>query len=160
MTRITIVIARAQNGVIGRDGGLPWRLAPDLRRFKALTLGKPVLMGRRTWDSLGRALPGRRNLVLTRDPAWSAAGAERVDSLDTALRLADAPELMVIGGAQLCAIALPRADRFELTQIHSAPDGDTVMPAPEPRAWRETWREEHMAENGHPAFAFVTLERR
>lgn len=160
MTRITIVIARAENGVIGRDGGLPWRLPADLKRFKAITLGKPVLMGRRTWDSLGRALPGRRNLVLTRDPAWAAAGAERVDSLDTALGLVDAPELMVIGGAQLCAIALPRADRFELTQIHAAPEGDTFMPEPDPRDWEETWREAHASENCHPGFVFVSLKRR
>ena len=160
MTRITIVIARAENGVIGREGGLPWRLPADLKRFKAVTLGKPVLMGRRTWDSLGRALPGRRNLVLTRDPAWVAVGAERVDSLDTALGLIAAPELMVIGGAQLCAIALPRADRFELTQIQAAPEGDTFMPEPDPRDWQETWREAHPPENGHPGFAFVSLKRR
>ncbi len=160
MTAIVIVIARAENGVIGRDGGLPWRLPADLKRFKALTLGKPVLMGRRTWDSIGRALPGRRNLVLTRDAAWSAPGAERIASLMDALAaVADAPELMVIGGAELCALALPHARRFELTQIHALPPGDTFLPAPDPRVWRETAREEHDAQDDRPGFAFVTLVR-
>lgn len=160
MTTITIVIARADNGVIGRASGLPWRLPADLKRFKALTLGKRVLMGRRTWDSLGRALPGRRNLVLTRDAAWAADGAERVASIDAAIDAASAPELMVIGGAELCALALPRAERFELTEVHAAPEGDTWLPAPDPAQWREVWREVHAAQDGQPGFDFVTLLRR
>lgn len=159
MTAITIVIARADNGVIGKEGGLPWRLPADLRRFKALTLGKPVLMGRRTWDSLGRALPGRRNLVLTRDPRWSAPGAERVGDIEAALALAAAPELIVIGGAEVCALALPLASRFELTQVHASPDGDTWLPALDPGQWREIAREKHPADGDHPGFAFVTLTR-
>ena len=161
MTAITIVIARADNGAIGRDGALPWRLPADLRRFKALTLGKPVLMGRRTWDSLGRPLPGRRNLVLTRDPAWAAEGAERVGSLANAMAaVAGAAELMVIGGAELCALALPRAERFELTEVRAAPEGDTWLPPPDPAQWREVWREVHAAQDGQPGFDFVTLLRR
>lgn len=159
MTAITIVIARADNGVIGKEGGLPWRLPADLRRFKALTLGKPVLMGRRTWDSLGRALPGRRNLVLTRDPLWSAPGAERVGNIEAALAIAEAPELIVIGGAEVCALALPLASRFELTQVHASPDGDTWLPALDPGQWREIAREKHPADGDHPGFAFVTLAR-
>jgi len=161
VTSITIVIARADNGVIGANGGLPWRLPADLRRFKALTIGKPILMGRRTWDSLGRPLPGRRNLVLTRDPVWEAAGAERVASLDAArILIADAPELMVIGGAQVCALALPHAQRLELTQVHASPEGDTWLPSPDPTTWAQIAREDHGPEGDRPAFTFVTLQRR
>ena len=161
MTAIVIVIARAENGVIGVDGGLPWRIPDDLKRFKALTLGKPVLMGRRTWDSIGRPLPGRRNLVLTRDACWTAEGAERVASLADALtRAGDAPELAAIGGAEVCALALPHALRFELTHVRASPPGDTWLPAPDPAQWRETARAEHLAQADQPGYAFVTLERR
>ncbi len=160
MTDIVIVIARADNGAIGNAGGLPWRLPADLKRFKALTLGKPVLMGRRTWDAIGRPLPGRRNLVMTHDPAWAAEGAERVGSLDeTLVRVAGAGELMVIGGAQLCALAMPRATRIELTQVNARPEADTFLIAPDPADWRETWREEHSAAPDRPAYAFIRLER-
>jgi dihydrofolate reductase len=159
MTDVVLYLARADNGVIGRDGGLPWRLPADLRRFKAMTLGKPVLMGRKTFDSLGRPLPGRRNLVMTRDVAWRADGVERVADLDAALlAIDDAPELAVIGGAQVYAMALPRADRIELTEVHVTPGGDTLAPA-FGDGWREAARAEHPAEGTHPAYGFVTLVR-
>lgn len=156
MTRIVFYLARADNGVIGREGALPWHLPADLRRFKAMTMAKPMLMGRRTWDALGRALPGRRHLVMTRDPAWSAPGAERVAGLDEALALiGDAPELAIAGGAEIYRQLLPRADGIELTEIHLSPDGDAVVPPF--TGWRETFREDHPAEDGRPAYSFVTL---
>lgn len=159
MTAIVLYLARADNGVIGRDGALPWRLPADLRRFRAMTLGKPVLMGRRTFDSLGKPLPGRRNLVMTRDAGWRADGAERVAGLDAALAaIGDAAELAVIGGAQVYALALPRATRIELTEVHLAPAGDTRAPDLGD-GWREAAREDHAATGDLPAHAFVTLVR-
>ena len=153
---ITLVLARASNGVIGRDGGLPWRLPADLRRFKALTLGKPMVMGRKTFEGFPAPLPGRRHIVLTRDPDWQAAGAEAARSVGEALALADG-EVSVIGGAEVFALFEPLADRVELTEVHGAFEGDTVVPPFE--GWREVRREEH-AENGDaPAYSFVTLER-
>lgn len=158
---IVLVVARAGNGVIGRDGGLPWRLPADLRRFRALTMGRPMLMGRRTFDSLPGVLPGRRHLVLTRDAGWRADGAEPVCSIAAALAAAEGAEaLMVIGGAELFALALPLADRMELTEVHADVSGDTVMPPPDAAHWREVAREEHPAVGDAPAHAFVTLERR
>jgi dihydrofolate reductase len=154
---ITLHLARADNGVIGRDGGLPWRLPADLGRFKAQTMGKPMIMGRKTFESFPAPLPGRRHIVLTRDAGWSAPGAEAVGSVDEALALAAAPEIAVIGGAQVFALFLPRADRVELTEVHAAPEGDAIVPAFE--GWRETAREDHPAEGERPAYSFVTLER-
>lgn len=155
------VVAMARNGVIGRDGGLPWRLPDDLRRFKALTLGKPVLMGRRTFDSLGRPLPGRENIVLTRDPGWSAQGCRVVHSLDEALAVAgDAAEVMVIGGAEIYRVAWPRLERLELTEVHADVEGDTRLEGFDAAEWREVAREHHPADERHAfAFSFVTLER-
>lgn len=160
--RIALVVAVARNGVIGRDGALPWRLPDDLRRFKALTLGKPVLMGRRTWESIGRALPGRRNLVLTRDPAFRAEGATAVASLDAALTAAAGDEeLMVIGGAQVYALAVPLASRVHLTAVDAEVVGDTRIPPFDPREWIEVAREHHAADERHAcAVDFITLERR
>lgn len=155
---IVLVVARADNGVIGRDGALPWRLPADLKRFKALTMGKPMVMGRRTFDSLPGLLPGRRHIVLTRDPAWRAEGAETAGSADEALALADADEVMVIGGAEIYALFLPVATRIELTEVHVETVGDTRLP-PIGSAWREVLREEHPACDGKPAHAFVTLAR-
>lgn len=161
--RITLVAAVAANGVIGRDGGLPWRLSGDLKRFKALTLGKPVIMGRRTFASIGRPLPGRLNIVITRDPAAAFDGATAVHSLDEALaaaRAAGAAEAMVIGGAEIYALALPLAERLELTEVAAAPEGDAFFPAHDRAAWRETAREaQPEAGPESPAHAFVTLER-
>jgi dihydrofolate reductase len=158
---VSLVAAVAANGVIGRDGDLPWRIPADLRHFKAVTMGKPVIMGRRTWQSIGRPLPGRRNIVISRDPAFAAAGAEVVASLEAALAAAaDANEAMVIGGGEVYAAALPRADRLYLTEVHLAVDGDVHFPKIDRAAWRETAREDHPAADGNPAFSFVTLERR
>ena len=155
---LAAIYARAANGVIGRDGVLPWHIPADLKRFKALTLGKPMIMGRKTFDSLGKPLPGRRHIVLTRDRSWQAEGAEVVHTPDEALALAGA-NASLIGGADVFRLLLPRCDRVELTEVHADVPGDTAMPPLGPE-WRETAREEHPAEDGRPAFAFVTLERR
>jgi len=160
--QIVLVYARAANGVIGRDGKLPWRLPADMRHFKALTLGKPMIMGRKTFESFPAPLPGRRHIVLTRDTAWSAPGAEVAHDVDAALALAgrseDSGEVAVIGGAEVYALFANRADRIELTEIHADFAGDTAMPPPGPE-WREAQREEHPALEGRPAYAFVTLAR-
>jgi dihydrofolate reductase len=155
---ITLVAAVGRNGVIGRDGGLAWRDAQDMQRFRSLTWGHPVLMGRRTWDSLPakfRPLPGRRNLVLTRDAAWHADGAERVASLDEALaRAGDAQMLYVIGGAQVYALALPLADTLELTEVDADLAGDVSFP-PWDRAAFDLAAMQPMA-----GFRFATYRRR
>jgi dihydrofolate reductase len=158
--RITLVVARARNGVIGRDNTLPWHLPEDLQHFRATTLGHPILMGRRTFDSIGRALPGRRTLVLTADPAWSRPGCERVGSLDDALRLtADAPELFVVGGARVYADALPRADRLLVTEVDLEVEGDTFFPAIDPARWRLVGQREGVGRSGL-RYAIGTWERR
>ena len=153
-----LIYARAANGTIGNDGALPWHLSADLRRFKALTMGKPMIMGRKTFDGFPSLLPGRRHIVLTRDTAWQAEGAEVAHSVDAALALAGAGDIAVIGGAEINALFLPLARRIELTEIHADYPGDTVMPPLSPD-WKETFREEHAAQDGRPAFAFVTLRR-
>ena len=157
---ITLVVARAANGVIGRDGTLPWHIPTDLRRFKALTMGSVMVMGRKTFDSLPKLLPGRRHVVLTRDRSWRAEGAEVAHSAEDALALAGDAPVSVIGGADIFALFLPIADRIELTDVDGDVDGDTFLP--DPRAgggWRETAREDHAADGDRPAFSFVTLER-
>lgn len=159
--RLNLIYARAANGVIGKNNQLPWHLPEDLAHFKRHTSGCPVLMGRKTWDSLPprfRPLPSRRNLVLTRQSDWQAEGAERCDSLDQALaRCADAPEVWVIGGAQLYAQALPHAQRVVVTEIDQVFEGDALAPELG-SAWRETGRERHTSASGLP-FSFVTFER-
>ena len=156
---VTLVVARAQNGVIGRGGKLPWHIPADLKRFKALTTGTAMVMGRRTFDSLPGLLPGRRHIVLTRDRSWSAEGAEAAHEVEQALRLAG-DRVSVIGGADIFALLLPLADRVELTEVLADIEGDTVMPDPrESGAWREMAREAHAAEYGRPPFRFVTLDR-
>jgi len=160
---ITLVAAVADNGVIGAEGKMPWHLPADLAHFKAVTMGKPVLMGRLTWTSIGKPLPGRDNLVLSRNPAWRAEGARRVASLDEALRVteqAGARELMVIGGAEVYRQALPRARRIYLTRVHAEPWGDTLFPELDPDAWREVSRREQLSDEKNPwDLTFVTLER-
>jgi dihydrofolate reductase len=156
---IVLILARADNGVIGRDGGLPWRLPADLRRFKALTQGRPMIMGRRTFESLPGLLPERRHIVLTRDTAWAEEGAEVAHDVDGAIRLANAPVIAVIGGAEIHALFLPRADRIELTHVHVDAEGDTRIAAPDPADWREVAREDHPAEGERPAYSFVTYRR-
>lgn len=158
--RITIVVARAENGVIGRDGKLPWHLPADLKRFKALTMGSAMVMGRKTFESLPGLLPGRRHIVLTRDRNWKAAGAEVVHDIDAALGLAGDEPISVVGGADIFALFLPLADRIELTEIVGSVEGDTRIDDPRTGGhWREISREEHEAADGRPAFRFVTLER-
>lgn len=155
-----MVVARAENGVIGRDGGLPWHLSDDLKRFKALTMGSPMVMGRKTFESLPRLLPGRRHIVMTRDPDWSAEGAETAHDVASALTLAGEPRISIIGGGEIFRQFLAVTGRIELTEVHAEPEGDTVMPPFDPGDWRETMREAHPAQDGQPAYSFVTLERR
>ena len=153
---ITLILARADNGVIGRDGALPWRLPADLKRFKALTMGKPMIMGRKTFESFPAPLPGRRHIVLTRDADWRAAGAEVSHSVDQALALAG-DDAMVIGGAEVFALFADRADRVELTEVHCDVVGDVSVPPFS--CWREVMREDHPADGPRPAYSFVTLKR-
>lgn len=157
---IVLVVAVADNGVMGADGGMPWHLSADFRRVKALTMGKPLVMGRKTFDSLPGILPGRRHIVITRDASWQADGAERADSLEQALDLANAPQIIIFGGAQIYARALPLADRIEWTEVHARPEGDTYFPDFDRSEWTETFRESHPADSQSPAFDFVTLLRK
>lgn len=160
---ISLILAQADDGCIGRKGGLPWHLSADMRRFKALTWGKPCLMGRKTWESLPekfRPLPGRLNIVVSRTPAYAAPGATAVAGLDAGLVAAGtAPETMVIGGAELYRAALAVAGRVYLTAVHIAvPDGDTRLAAFDPAVWRVRAREDGLAEAGI-SYSFLTLER-
>jgi len=159
---LSLIAAVAENGVIGAKGGLPWRLPDELAHFKRTTLGKPVVMGRRTFVSLGRALPGRTNVVLSRARDFAAAGAEVARDLDAALALlAGAPEVVVIGGAAVYAESLPRADRIYLTRVHGRPEGDVFFPELDPKDWRESLLLEHPADARHAfAFSIYSLERR
>ena len=160
---LTLVVAVAKNGVIGNRGGLPWRIPEDLKRFKALTLGKPCIMGRKTWDSLPKKpLPGRTNIVVTRDSAFRESGAEVAHSFEEALGIAaleSPPEIMIIGGAAIFAAMLPLAHRIELTEVLAAPEGDAFMPPLDRAEWQETKRE-GPHEAGALRYAFVSLERR
>lgn len=155
---IAAIAAVADNGVIGADGDIPWRIPGDLPRLKRLTMGHVLLMGRRTYDTLGRPLPGRTTIVLTRDPDWSADGVLVAHDLDTALMLAaeHAPGriVWVFGGGEVYRLAWERVGRLELTEVRAAPEGDTTFPAIDPDTWAETARQEH---DGH---AFVTYVRR
>ncbi|TSA18399.1 MAG: dihydrofolate reductase [Betaproteobacteria bacterium] len=159
--RICLVVAMAANRVIGKNNALPWHLPPDLRRFKALTLGHPVVMGRKTHESIGKPLPGRRNLVITRNRDYLVAGCEVVHSLDAALAAcADAKEIYIIGGAELYRESLPHAQRLEFTEIHAEFDGDAHFPEYSPAEWLETRRETHGSEAGIPfRYDFVCYDR-
>jgi len=155
---ITLIVARAQNGVIGRDGKLPWHIPADLRRFKALTMESVMVMGRKTFESLPGLLPGRRHLILTRDRSWSAPGAEVAHSIDEAVALAKDEPISIIGGADIFELFLPLAVRIELTEVLADIAGDTFIADPRSSGeWRETFREDHP--EGDPPFRFVTLER-
>jgi dihydrofolate reductase len=155
---IVLILARAENGVIGKEGAIPWHISADLRRFKTITMGAPMIMGRKTFDSLPGLLPGRRHIVLTRDTAWEEEGAEVVHSVQEAIKIANAPHVWVIGGAEIYALFEPLADRVELTEVHAVVEGDASVSA-FGAAWEEMTREAHAAENGSPAFDFVTLKR-
>ncbi len=155
---ISLILARAENGVIGSAGDIPWHIPADLRRFKQCTMGMPMIMGRKTFESLPGLLPGRRHIVITRDAAWDEEGAETVHSVEEALKAANAPLVWVIGGAEIYRLFLPRADRIELTEVHLSPKGDTAL-APFGPEWIETHREAHKAENDVPAFDWITLKR-
>ena len=153
---ITLHLARADNGVIGRDGGLPWHLPADLKRFKAQTMGRAMIMGRKTFESFPAPLPGRRHIVLTRDPDWSAGGAEVAHSVEQALALSG-ENAAVIGGAEVFALLLDRVDRIELTEVHVDAEGNASVPPFD--GWREVAREDHPAEGDRPGYSFVTLIR-
>ena len=154
-TEIVLVVARAANGVIGRGGGLPWHIPADLRHFKAVTAGAPMIMGRRTFDSLPGLLPGRAHIVLTRDPDWRAEGATVAHTPDRALAAVEGDRVSVIGGAEVFRLFEARATRVELTEVHAEVSGDTILP-PFAGPWVELAREHH---GGAPAFSFVTLRR-
>lgn len=166
---IAIYVAIAANGVIGREGGLPWRLSSDLKRFKADTMGKPVIMGRKTWESIGRPLPGRPNIVVTRDGAYDAPGAEVAGSLEDAIGIAEglaaglpaADEICVIGGGEIYRQALPLAARLHVTHVIAEPEGDTRFPAIDPAEWIEASTLEVPAgEKDSHATRYTVYERR
>ncbi len=157
---IILFLARAVNGVIGDGDTIPWRLPEDQRRFKSMTMGKPMIMGRKTFDSLPGLLPGRRHIVLSRDKSWEGDGADIASSVEDALKMANAPHIAVIGGAEIYKAFLDRADRIELTEVHDKPKGDIKMPAFDSKVWEEIAREDHDEKNGRPGYSFVTLKRR
>ncbi len=155
---ITLVVARASNGVIGKDGGLPWHISADLKRFKALTMGTVLVMGRKTFDSLPKLLPGRRHIVITRDRGWRADGVEVAHSVDDALAMAGTEPVSVIGGADIFGLFLPLAGRIELTEVLADVAGDTFLDDPRSTGeWREVASDDHSGED--PPFRFVTLAR-
>ena len=157
---ITIVVARAINGVIGRDNKLPWHIPGDLKRFKALTMGSAMVMGRKTFESLPGLLPGRRHIVMTRDPDWSAAGTEVAHDVDAALALAGGERVSVIGGAAIFDLFEPLADRIELTEVLAEIDGDVTMPdLRSSERWSELSYEDHQATGATPAWRTITLVR-
>lgn len=159
---ISLVVAVARNGVIGREGGLPWHISSDLKRFKEITMGKPVIMGRKTWESLPRKpLPGRRNIVISRQLGFTAEGAVVAATPEEALRLAgDAPEATVIGGGEIYRLFWPLADRLYLTEVDLEVEGDTYFPRPEPAEWREVAREVYpKGERDSASFTLRTLDR-
>ena len=153
-----MIYARAANGTIGKDGTMPWHIPADLKRFKALTMGHAMIMGRKTFESFPSPLPGRRHIVLTRDTDWHAEGAEVAHSHADALQMAGDEPVAIIGGAEIYRLFEKDAERIELTRIHADYAGDTFMEAPG-SGWREAAREDHPAESGRPAYSFVTFLR-
>lgn len=171
--RISIIVAMAENGVIGLEGGMPWRISADLKHFKAVTMGKPIIMGRVTFESIGRALPGRTNIVITRQADYEARGVTVAGSMDAALKAAgnaggdaageaagEAEEAMIIGGGDIYRAALPRTGRIYLTEVAGEPEGDVYFPRFERGEWQETAREAFPAVGDAPAYSFVVLERK
>ncbi len=159
---ISLIVAVSANNVIGADGELPWRLSDDLKRFKRLTMGKPIVMGRLTWESIGRPLPGRQNIVLTRQADFDASGCDVVTSPAVALRAAgDAAEIVIIGGSQVYDLFLPKAGRLYLTRVHAEVDGDAFFPTIDEQAWTLVDSESHAAGDANEfAFEFTTYERK
>lgn len=165
---LSLICAMASNGIIGRNNGLPWHLPEDLRYFKATTMGHSIIMGRKTWESIGRPLPGRTSIVVTRDADYVAEGAKVVHSIEEALRLAESiavidgtEEAFVIGGAALYAAAMPGADRFHLTRIHAEVEGDTVLSGFDESEWREVSRDDFQRNEANPFdYSICILERR
>ena len=166
--RLSLMVAKASNRVIGRNNKLPWYLPNDLKYFKQVTFGKPVIMGRKTWDSLGKPLPGRTNIVITRQTDFQAEGAKVVATLDEAVTLAEnvafiegQDEAVVMGGAEIYALALPKTDRLYLTEVHAEVDGDTWFPEYDTSEWKEIGREDFSAEGPNPYdYSFVVYERK
>jgi len=166
--KLSLVWAMARNRVIGRNNKLPWHLPEDLKYFKRITMGKPVIMGRKTYDSIGKPLPGRTNIVVTRNPQWYAEGVKTVDSLEAARKLCESiaeidgiDEAMVIGGAQIYAKALPLADRLYLTEVHADVEGDAVFPEFDRGGWMEVSREDFEASGPNPYnYSFLVLDKR
>lgn len=159
---IVLVVAKSENNVIGVDGDLPWKISADLKHFKAVTMGHPIIMGRKTWDSIGRPLPGRRNIVITRRDDLVIDGVDVVKSIDEALqtcRAENAEKAMIVGGGQIYADIIDRADVIELTEIHAEIDGDTYFPEISADEWSETARESFPRDGDTPAYSFVTLKR-
>ena len=165
--RVALMVARAANGVIGKDGRLPWQISSDLQYFKRMTVGKAVIMGRKTYESIGKPLPRRTNIIVTRDEMWRAEGVVTAQDLATAFALAyedahrtGAGEIMVIGGADIYRQTLARADRVYLTEVHRAFEGDTFLDFDLPPSWHETSRESHQPESPEgPPFSFVVIDR-
>ena len=167
MVKLAIIVAAAQNGVIGRNNALPWHLSEDLKYFKRMTMGKPIVMGRKTFESIGRPLPGRTNIVITRNETYSAEGVKVVAALEDALALAEnialidgVDEAVVIGGAEIYATAIPVAARLYLTEVHADVEGDAFLPDIDWSQWREMSRERHVAREPNPFdYSFVVYER-
>ena len=166
--RLAMMVAKASNNVIGRNNKLPWYLPNDLKYFKQVTFGKPVIMGRKTWESLGKPLPGRTNIVITRQSGFQAEGAKVVATLDEAIAMAEnvafidgQEEAVIMGGAEIYALALPRADRLYLTEVHAQVEGDTWFPEYDATEWNEIGREDFQAEGPNPYdYSFVVYERK
>lgn len=157
--KVVAIVARALDGTIGKGGAVPWKIKEDLRHFVRETTGRPMIMGRKTFESLPGLLKGRRHIVLTRDRRWSADGAEVAHTVEEALALAGEGDIAVIGGAEIYRLFMPHTTHVELTEIAEHTGGDTFMPMPDPREWRETRRVERAGASGDPDHAFVTLER-
>ena len=159
MPLVSIIVATDERGAIGRDGGLPWRLPDDLKRFKALTMGKPIVMGRKTWESIGKPLPGRHNIVITRQAGFDSARRHRrcVTRRRVACAAGDVPEVCIIGGAEIYRLALPRTDLIHLTRVHAVVDADTYFPELGADEWDEVLIEQHAADEKH-AYAYSCLE--
>lgn len=158
--RVTIIVAMAKNRVIGKDNKLPWHISEDLKRFKALTMGHPIIMGRKTFDSIGKPLPGRRNIVISRNPSLTLAGAEVATSLEDALaRCTAEAEVFVIGGQQIYAQALERADRIEMTRVDRDVEGDAFFPPLDHSSWSESSSETRATPDTGIQYRFMSLDR-